>query len=69
MRSATNVKTIKVLRKAQSDLKKLKAIGVDESAIRRVMLLVGFGDITPDEFLTAADLRRLAIKIGRPGQN
>ena len=65
-------RVVKSLRRAQSDIKKLRAIGADESAIRRVMLLMGFMNVTPNEFLqanTAEDLSRLVIKIGRPGSN
>ncbi len=62
----------KNLRHAQSDIKKLRGIGADEPAIRRVMMLMGFVNVTPDEILeasTAEDLRRLIIKIGRPESN
>jgi hypothetical protein len=63
---------MKDLQHAQSDLKKLRAIGADESAIRRVMLLMGFANVTPDEFLAASTkehLGRLITKIGRPQSN
>ena len=63
---------VKSLRHAQSDLKKLRAIGADESDIRRVMLLMGFVNVTPNEFLqarTVNDLGRIIIKIGRPESN
>ena len=63
---------VKNLRHAQSDIKKLRGIGADEPAIRRVMMLMGFVNVTPDEFLeasTAEDLGRIIIKIGRPESN
>ena len=73
VRLKTEVKDlISNLRKAQSDLRKLRAMGADESAIRKVMLAMGFANVTPDEFLaanTAEDLERLIAKLGRPQSN
>ena len=54
-------------RRAQSVLKHLRAIGAAEPDIRRVMLLMGFGDVTPDEFLAARtepEIARLLTKVG-----
>jgi hypothetical protein len=63
---------IRDLRKAQSDLAKLREIGADEPSIRRVMVSMGFGDVTPDEFLairTGEDMGRLVVRINRARLN
>lgn len=56
------------MRRAQRDLEKLRAIGADEARIRSVMVLAGFGHVTPDEFLavsTREEMGRLILKIDR----
>lgn len=57
---------IKDLRRVQLDLAELRAIGADETSIRQVMVLMGFGSVTPDDFLsasTAEGLGRLVSKV------
>lgn len=52
-------------RRAQSDLRELRTIGVAEPEIRRVMLLMGFGSVTPDEFLAARTEDAIALLFTR----
>jgi hypothetical protein len=59
-------------RQAQCDLGKLRAMGADEPSIRRVMVLMGFGGVGPDEFLavrTGEQIARLVSKVRRRGLN
>jgi hypothetical protein len=63
---------VKGIRQAQCDLAELRAIGADESSIRRVMVLMGFGGVSPDEFLavtTGEQIAQLVSKVGRTGLN
>ena len=59
---------IEDFRKAQDDLKKLKEIGASETDIQHVMDLMGFGAVTPDEFLlatTGEEIGRIVLKVRR----
>ena len=59
---------IEDFRKAQKDLNKLRGIGANETDIQHVMNLMGFGAVTPDEFLlasTAEEIGRVVLKLRR----
>jgi hypothetical protein len=59
---------VRDFRRAQTDLKKLREAGANESDIRNVMQLMGFESVTPDEFLaarTSDDIARIVMKVGR----
>ena len=59
---------IEDFRKAQNDLKKLRGIGANETDIQHVMNLMGFGGVTPDEFLrarTEEEIGRVVLKLRR----
>jgi hypothetical protein len=58
---------VKHLRRAQSDLKKLREIGADESALLKVMGFMGFGNVTPNEFLAAETAQDIAMLMGKLG--
>ena len=58
---------VETLRRAQSDLKELRRIGVDESAIRGVMSMMGFGNVNPEELLAAGTLEEVKRLIARVG--
>ena len=58
---------VETLRRAQSDLKELRRIGVDESAIRGVMSMMGFGNVNPEELLPAGTLEEVERLIARVG--
>jgi len=63
---------IKSVHQAQRDLAELRAIGADESTIRRVMVLMGFGGVGPDEFLAVRNgnqIAQLVSKVHRTGLN
>ena len=61
-------RTVKNFRRAQSNLKKLREIGANETDIQHVMNLMGFGAVTPDEFLlarTGEEIGRIVLKLRR----
>ena len=63
---------VRDFREAQMDLKKLRAIGAKEDDIRNVMHLMGFGGVSPDEFLearTAEDIGSIMAKLNRGPEN
>ena len=58
---------VETLRRAQSDLKELRRIGVDESAIRGVISMMGFANVNPEELLPAGTLEEVERLIARVG--
>ncbi|HZR17870.1 MAG TPA: hypothetical protein VFE51_11140 [Verrucomicrobiae bacterium] len=62
---------IKTLRIAQHRLSELRASGTKDAEIRKVMLTLGLGLITPDQFLSAKTVEDFArlLDDGKPHAN
>jgi hypothetical protein len=59
---------VKALLLAQKDIRELRAGGVDEAEIRKVMIASGFAGVNPDDLLAAKTVGDLA-RLLRPGLN
>jgi len=59
---------IRNLRNVQKAISRLKAAGADDSVIRIVMILMGYGNVAPEELLAASTPKDVAEIISRAGK-